>query len=83
MPFSRQTELPKDVRPNLRLGQERQVASDQREPDKARCLLDVNLRPANSLARVEHLLVSTRSEVLGSQKPGFFEKPGFFSPENF
>jgi hypothetical protein len=27
--------------------------------------------------------VSARSEVLGSQKPGFFEKPGFFSPENF
>ncbi len=25
----------------------------------------------------------TRSEVLASQKPGFFEKPGFFFPENF
>jgi hypothetical protein len=27
--------------------------------------------------------VSTGSEVLGSQKPGFLEKPGFFSRENF
>ena len=27
--------------------------------------------------------VNIRLEVWGSQKPGFFEKPGFFLPENF
>jgi hypothetical protein len=30
-----------------------------------------------------HYSVARLDANLGSQKPGFFEKPGFFSPENF